>query len=134
METATDLHTTTNKRVHLGPNEPAMTVSKNKEKSFASPKASAISHVGGAVASLPDKLASILTKLGEQHVALLHDLHHKKRQLHRIGSDEDYIPSSARIVDFQFFVRKKVEESAEFSALKDETTARILEFRKFLKS
>ena len=133
-EIATDQQNATNKRVRFDFSKIKTTVPKKKEQSLASPKASAISFVSGSVASLHHKLAPILLKLGTQHVTLLHELHHKKRQLTRITSDNDYIPSSARIVNFQFFVRKQVEDTAEFSSVKDETTAGIQEFRKFLKS
>jgi hypothetical protein len=90
------------------------------------------SFIKNHVASLQPQLASILGKLGHQHVNLLHKLHNKKAQISRMEGDEDFIPRSARI-DFQFHMSKHAEERPEFLALQEETNSHIADFRKFLR-
>jgi hypothetical protein len=84
------------------------------------------------IASLQPQLASILGKLGHQHVNLLHKLYNKKAQITRMESDEDFIPRSARI-DFKFHMSKSAEERPEFLALQEETNNHIANFRMLLR-
>ena len=51
-----------------------------------------------------------------------------------MDADEDFIPRSARLVNFEFRVTKKVEASEEFQEVKAETTLLIKEFRLNLKA
>jgi hypothetical protein len=96
------------------------------------PIALADSFVKKHVMSLQPQLASILEKLGLQHVALLHKLQNKKVQITRMEGDEEFIPRSARI-DFGFHMSKRAEERPEFLALQEETNSHITDFRKFLR-
>jgi hypothetical protein len=90
------------------------------------------SFIKNHVASLQPQLASILGKLGHQHVSLLHKLYNKQAQITRMEGDEDFIPRSARI-DFQFHMSNRAEERPEFLALQEETNSHIADFRKFLR-
>ena len=44
-----------------------------------------------------------------------------------------FIPSSARVSDFEFYVRKTVENSADFKAIQEETREGVQKYRLFLK-
>jgi hypothetical protein len=90
------------------------------------------SFIKNHIVSLQPQLATILGKLGHQHVNLLHKLYNKKAQISRMEGDEDFIPRSARI-DFQFHMSKHAEERPEFLALQEETNSHIADFRKFLR-
>ena len=83
-------------------------------------------------ASLQPQIANILSRLGQQHLLLLHKIFTKKKQAKKLESDVDLIPRSAR-VKFTLTASKLVESDAEFLRLKEETQVLIESFQKDLK-
>jgi len=83
------------------------------------------------VESLQPQFATILEKLGLNHLDLLHKLYGKKLQVTRMESSEEFVPRSA-CIEFMFNMSKAANERPEFIALKEETDAQVLEFQKFL--
>ena len=130
--TATNSNQSPNKRVRFdatsahAPNGDPLTAT------ASTPKAIADSFITNHVVSLQPQLASILEKLGLQHLDLLHVFHNKKSQLTRMESNEEFIPRSARI-EFKFHMSKNAEERPEFLALQEETDSHIATFRIFLR-
>ena len=101
------------------------------ESRQVTPKSLADSLISRHVASLQPQFATILEKLGLNHLDLLHKLYGKKLQVTRMESSEEFVPRSARI-EFMFHMSKAANERPEFTALKEETDAQVLEFQKFL--
>ena len=64
---------------------------------------------------------------------LLHKFSTKCRQHAKMENDDDFIPRSARLMNFEFMVSKQVECSEEFLGVKVETEALVKEFRLNLK-
>ena len=71
--------------------------------------------------------------LGETWIDLIARYRQKSNQVIKMSSDEDFIPRSARIADFKFFVPKEVETSEEFNAIKEATDNIVTTFKKDLK-
>jgi hypothetical protein len=101
-------------------------------RKIQAPKTLAESFIRGHVASLQPQIATILEKLGCQHIQLLAKLDNKTKQVTRMEEDDEFTPRSAR-VEFQFHMSKEATESAEFASLKEKTELDLTAFRKTLK-
>ena len=134
-EIAPGAMTTTNKRVRYettnsNPNDLPSTPSVSANQS---PKGCALSSVRSFTVTLRRHLSPIVHKAAESHVDLMHKLMTKMNQFTKMDGDNDFIPRSARLANFEFRVSKKVENSPEFLTIKGETDALVLEFRLKLK-
>jgi len=98
-----------------------------------SPKGCAISSIRTFSMTLRKHLSPIVQKAGETHIDLLHKLMSKNTQLNKMDDDDDFIPRSARLVNFEFRVTKKVENHPEFRVIKTDTDTLVHEFRLALK-
>ena len=127
---ATDTQPDLNKRVRFDATASNAT---SKQAASATPKALADAFVLAHVESLQPQLASILQKLGEQHISHLHKLHNKAKQIERMERDLDFIPQSARF-EFTFHMSQAAETWPEFISLKADTESKLLDFRKYLKT
>mmetsp|Transcript_4370 Transcript_4370/g.9501 ORF Transcript_4370/g.9501 Transcript_4370/m.9501 type:complete len:447 (+) Transcript_4370:128-1468(+) len=96
------------------------------------PIALAEAHIAGHVATLQPQLASILKRLGIQHVRLLIKAHHKNRQITKMN-DPEYVPRSAEI-NFNLNVARSVEQAEGFQAIKEDCTRLVADFRQSLKA
>jgi hypothetical protein len=96
------------------------------------PKALAESFIRSHVVSLQPQLATILEKLGIQHLNLLAKAYNKATVIHRMESDPAFIPRSARL-EFTLHMSKKAEATAEYQALHEETERMLETFRLGLK-
>ena len=99
-----------------------------------SPKGVALHLVRIFVTSLRKHLSPIILKAGESHIDHLHKLLTKIRQLRKMEDDADFIPRSARLVEFEFRTSKMVEDSPEFQIVKADTISLVSEFRLALKA
>jgi len=131
---ATELHPAMSKRTRFNDDSSQPSTSQKNGSSLRSPKEAAYSFTHGTFASLNPKLATILTNTSETHLNLLHRIFEKRRQLVRMTTDLTFIPSSARVKDFEFYVRKTVENSADFKAIQEETREGVQKYRLFLKT
>ena len=134
-EIAPGAMTTTNKRVRYettnsNPNDLPSTPSVSANQS---PNGCALSSVRTFTVTLRRHLSPIVHKAAESHVDLMHKLMTKMNQFTKMDGDNDFIPRSARLANFEFRVSKKVENSPEFLTIKGETDALVLEFRLKLK-
>ena len=134
-ENASNAMNTTNKRVRFEAptsalNDSPSTLSKGTNQS---PKGCALSSIRTFVVTLRQHLSPIVQQAAESHTDLLHKLITKMNQLTKMDDDSDFIPRSARMVNFEFRVTKKVENSPEFLAIKAETDTLVLEFKLNLK-
>ena len=98
-----------------------------------SPKGVALSSVRTSVTSLRKHLSPIILKAGESHIDSLHKLLSKVRQFVKMEGDEEFIPRSARLIEFEFRTSKQVEDSPAFQAINAETILIVKEFRLSLK-
>ena len=105
-----------------------------KIKQNSSPKGVALHLVRIFVTSLRPHLSPIILKAGESHLDHLHKLLTKVRQLTKMEDDAEFIPRSARLVEFEFRTSKKVEDSPEFQTVKADTISLVSEFRLALKA
>ena len=128
---ATDSQQLQNKRVRFDMN--ATYPSGTKAPTQKTPKSVSQAFISEHVASLHLPIATILTKIGRDHLDILHKLHHKLSQLQRMESDEEFIPQSARI-DFKLNVSKKASEDPKFLTLKEQTDIVVADFRKVLRN
>ena len=116
------------KRVRIS--EPSTT---GKKKALVkTPKAIALSCVTGHASSLHPQVAKIIQQFGEKQIDIYSKLQHKQTQLNRMNTDHDFIPRSARI-NFEFYVRPEVKNTAEFKEIQDDTTRIIDGFQRGLK-
>ena len=60
---------------------------------------------------------------------MLHKLINKMNKINKMDDDSDFIPRSARMVNFDFRVTKKVGNSPEFLSIKTDTETLVIEFR-----
>ena len=130
---ATVQQTTMSKRTRFSDDTSHSTSSKTNADKLRSPKEAASTFTRSTFASLNPKLTSILMKTSDNHLNLLHKLFEKKRQHERMTTDTEFIPSSARIKEFEFYVRKEVEHSQDFKAIQEITREGIQKHRLFLK-
>ena len=79
-------------------------------------------HIVLHVSSLQPGIASILQTLGKDILVARKRIFDKTRQSEKMESDADYIPNSAKI-DFVPKVSKAMEESTEYTALRDASLA-----------
>ena len=130
---ASDAMTNTNKRVRF--NTPSLTGMPKSltDESNVTPKATSIQSIRIFAATLRKHLSPIILNAGLTHIELLHKFSTKCRQHAKMESDEDFIPRSARLMNFEFMVSKQVESSEEFLGVKVETEALVKEFRLNLK-
>ena len=98
-----------------------------------SPKALALSSISRFSETLQHDLGTIFKQLGTEWIDIITKYRSKLDQADKMLEDDDYIPHSVPAVDFKFFVPKEMEDNAEFTIIKEETAATILEFRKTLK-
>ena len=134
-ETASDAMKNTNKRVRT--EEPTSALqglpSTTHVSTNQSPKGCALTSVSTFAVTLRRHLSPIVKKAAESHIDLLHKLITKMNQFTKMDDDSDFIPRSARMVNFDFRVTKKVENSPEFLAIKADTDTLVLEFKLALK-
>ena len=83
-------------------------------------------------ASLQPQIASLLLRLGQQHLSYLHRIWSKQRQISKLENDEQFIPRSAR-VQFVLTSSKLAEKDEEYLRLRDDTAILVLNFQKELK-
>ena len=98
-----------------------------------SPKASSLLSVRTFAATLQKHLSPIYLSAGLSHIEHLHSWSTKVRQYSKMADDIEFIPRSARLVDFVFHVSKQVEASPEFLGVQAETNVMIADFRLDLK-
>jgi hypothetical protein len=99
-----------------------------KKINIIPPMSLAESFIRSSVASLQPGLATIIEKLGKEHIVLLSKKDVKQNILKKLEDNEDAIPRSARI-DFQLSASKRTEQRPEFIALKEETSIMVNRFR-----
>jgi hypothetical protein len=92
------------------------------------PMSLAESFIRSSVASLQPGLATIIEKLGKEHIVLLSKKDVKQNVLKKLEDNEDAIPRSARF-EFQLSASKRTEQRPEFIALKEETSIMVNRFR-----
>ena len=122
---------TSPKRVRIEDPIPSTTDISNAK--MKTPKALALACIGGHVESLHPQVAKIVKSYAEKHVNLFTKLEQKKLQVDKMSKDADFIPRSARI-NFEFYVRPQIQDSTEFTEIKEETAKMISDFQKNLKS
>ena len=131
-ETAPTTSVNANKRVrfdNIKDDAPKKTTTKAK-----SPKALALDSIGSFSEMLQPDLGTIFKNLGTEWIDIIVKYRSKATQVTKMIEDDDYIPHSVPTVDFKFFVSREAEDNAEFTVIKEDTDAAILEFRKTLKS
>jgi len=136
-ENASDAMTSTNKRVRFDNSTSAQLndlPSSMKNTANLSSKGCALTSVRSFTVTLRQHLSPIIQKAGETHLDLLHKLMTKMRQLLKMENDDEFIPRSARLVNFDFRVSKKVEDHPEFLVVKADTDTLVHNFRLALKS
>jgi hypothetical protein len=127
METATDSNRRGQQRIRIiAPTDQADTTT------VKPPMALAEAFIRSFVASLQPTLATIIEKLGKEHLILLSKLESKKTILNKLQENVDVIPRSARI-EFQITGSKRAEQRPEFIALAEETSLMVTDFRKALR-
>ena len=97
------------------------------------PKASSIQSVRSFAATLRKHLSPIYLNAGFSHIECLHKWNHKCLQLRTIADDDEFIPRSARLGNFEFRVSKQVEASDAFLEVQAETNVIMQDFRLALK-
>ena len=134
-ENASNAMNTTNKRVRFEAPTSALNDSPSTLSKWTnqSPKGCAISSIRTLVVTLRQHLSPIVQQAAESHTNLLHKLMTKTAQHKKMEDENDFIPRSARLINFDFRVTKKVENSPEFLAIKTETDTLVLEFKMNLK-
>jgi hypothetical protein len=98
-----------------------------------SPLALADQQISRHVESLLPKIATIIKTSALSHIRLLVKIHHKRKQVSKMVTDEEFFPRSARL-KFSLTVSKEVEESPEFLALQQENESRVLVYKNGLKA
>ena len=101
--------------------------------STLTPKGTALLSVRNYAATLRKHLAPIITTAGETNIALMHNCMTKFKQHKNMEDDAEFIPRSARLVNFEFRVSKEVEDSPEFVDINAETTGLMNDFKINLK-
>ena len=130
---ASNVMTNTNKRVRfITPSMNNMTKSLTEESSVTL-KATSIQYICIFSVTLRKHLLPIILNEGLTHIELLHKFATKCHQHAKMESDEDFIPRSDRLMNFEFMVSKQVESSEEFLGIKLETEELVKEFRLNLK-
>ena len=109
------------KRIRFSDDTSHSTSSKINADKLRSPKEAASTFTRSTFALLNPKLATILVKTSDNLLNLLHKLFEKKRKHARMTTDPKFIPSSARIKEFDFYVRKEVEHSQDYKAIQEIT-------------
>jgi len=134
-ENAPDAMNITNKRVRFEAPTSALHGSPStlSQVTNQSPKGCALSSIRNFVVTLRHYLSPIVQQAAESHTDLLHKLMTKTAQHKKMEDENDFIPRSARLINFDFRVTKKVENSPEFLAIKTETDTLVLEFKMNLK-
>jgi hypothetical protein len=142
MESATSTNQQSTKRTRFATNNPGSgtnntntnntMVNANTNGTTLPPKGLAESFVRSHATSLHPDIATIVERLGKEHLTLLSKLDNKRKQVQRMADDDNFIPRSARI-DFVLKVSKRAEESPEFIALDEETSSIVEKFQKDLK-
>ena len=127
-ETATDRDTRT-KRAKTDPNVAPL----DNSSTSKTPKSQAQEFVSAHVESLHYHVATILTKIGFDHINLIHKLLNKINQKTKMELDPSLFPRSARI-DFTIKSSKKVEELPDYIQLKEETEIYVREVKENLKA
>ena len=129
LDTAT-AENTRNVRARTDPN--VAPTSTNNSASMT-PKSTAQAFVSEHVESLNHHIATILKKVGFDHINLTHKLLTKINQKSKMDLDPSLVPRSARL-DFTLKASKKVEELPDYIQLKEETEIYILETKGNLKT
>ena len=132
-ETATSTMNNSNKRVRFSDKE----VSTPKPKSTMatlSPNGATKAAVRVYAELLSSTLSPIILTAGEHFADRVHKLISKATQLKKMEDEDDFIPRSARLVNFEFRVSKEVEVSPDFVTIKEDTTALVTDFKIALKA
>ena len=135
LETAPDTMRNANKRVRIEAptsalDDPPSTLHVSTNQSS---KGCALASVSTFVVTLRRHLSPIIKTAAESHIDSLHKLVTKMNQFVKMDDDSDFIPRSARLVNFEFRVTKKVENNPEFLVIKADTDTLVEEFRLALK-
>ena len=127
---------TTNKRVRFDePTHPPTDMPKLlTANATLTPKAASTQSVRSFAATLRKHLSPILLEAGLSHIENLHKWNTKCSQLQKMKDDDEFIPRSARLGDFEFRVSKQVEASPEFLEVQAATNILMQDFRLALKS
>ena len=128
-DNATDA-TISNKRAKTDPN---VAPTSNNPSASKTPKSVAQDYITAHVESLHFNIATILKKIGFDHINLVHKLQNKIRQHTKMELDPSLFPRSARI-DFTLQASKKVEELQDYIQLKEDTNIYILSVKDNLKA
>lgn len=131
MDTSTN-PTPSNKRVRIDATASEPDSSRKDDATRKPPKALAEAFIRSHVASLQPQLATILEKLGIQHLNLLAKADNKDTMITKMESDPSFIPRSARL-EFTLHMSKKAEATAEYQALHEETERMLQQIRLGLK-
>ena len=134
-ETAPGAMNTTNKRVRFedptsAPNDSPSQQTVNQNQS---PKGLALSLIRAFTVTLRKHLSPIVLKCGESNLDLLHKMITKMNQFKKMDDDQDYIPRSANLINFEFRVTKEVENHDEFLVIKADTDQLMSEFKGAIK-
>jgi hypothetical protein len=105
----------------------------NNNNNVTPPLTLAEAFLRSSVASLQTNLATIIEKLGKEHIRLLSHLDTKKAILKKLNDNTDFIPSSARI-KFQITGSKRTEQRPEFITLVEETSVMVNRYRTELRA
>ena len=111
--------------------DPTPTIKRSTK--LQSPKALALSSLHLFCATLQPNLAPIFKSIGTEWIDIVSKHRSTITKAQKMVDDDDFIPRSARKVDFQFYVSTDVENSPEFTAIKEETDAIVVNFRKTCK-
>ena len=120
-----------NKRVRF--TAPVSEPSTNLVETSLTPKGQAIRSVRNYASTLRKHLSPIIIMAGETNMTSAHNWTTKSRQLKKMEDDDEFIPRSARIIDFEFRVNKEVENTEEFKSINAETQILMNDFRLNLK-
>ena len=108
------------------------TSARSPDDEVTTPLASAKKTLTTLCESLQPQIATLLLRLGKQHLLLLHKIWMKNKQAQKLENDDQLIPRSAR-VKFALSTSKLVEEDAEYIRLRDDTAVLVSNFQKDLK-
>ena len=113
-ETASDAMSSNNKRVWFKTPTSTTTDSphiKGNKDVDKHPKGYALTLVSTSSVALRQHISPIVQKVVEPHIDLLHKLINKMNQSNKMDDNNNFIPTSPRMVNFDFQVTKKVEKT-----------------------
>jgi hypothetical protein len=115
MENATDNNQQSSKRTRFS------TTETNTSIDTQPPSKLAESYIRKHVASLHPQIATIVEKLGKEHILLLSKRDHKKKANQRLVDDKTLLPRSVRF-NFNLTASKRIDTTQEYTALKEKAS------------